>query len=65
MTVHGLDDFDTMVRVLDPSGAELAFNDDAVGRDAQVRVLVPGGERVTIQVEGFGGRGGAYEVTVT
>jgi hypothetical protein len=53
------------VRVLAGDGTQLAFNDDAIGRDAQVVVLVAGGQRVTVEVQGFASRAGRYEVEVT
>jgi hypothetical protein len=64
ITVRGRGGFDPTVTVLDPAGTQLAFNDDAIGRDAQVALTVPGGQTVAVEVAGFGGEGGDYTVEV-
>jgi hypothetical protein len=63
--VVGLDGFDPMVRVVGPDGTVLAENDDDEGLDSHVEVQLPGAATVTIEVLGFAGRPGRYEVTVT
>lgn len=65
VTVVGLQGFDPMVRVVGPDGAVLAENDDDDGLNSHVEVQLPGAATVTIEVLGFAGRPGTYEVTVT
>ena len=63
--VVGLQGFDPVVRVIAANGDVLAENDDFEGLDSHVEVQLPGGATATIEVLGFSGRPGRYEVTVS
>jgi hypothetical protein len=64
VAVVGLQGFDPVVRVIAPNGDVLAENDDSDGLDAHVEVQLPAAT-VTIEVQGYSGRPGRYEVTVS
>ena len=66
MTVRvlGQNGFDPVLTIKDDTGNVLGTNDDADGRDSRLTVSVPLDARVVIEVNGFGGSGGAYTVVV-
>lgn len=63
--VVGLFGFDPVVRVLGPGGDVLAEDDDSGdGQNSHVELQLPGASTVIVEVGGFDGRAGQYEVTV-
>lgn len=58
--------YDSVLAVRDPAGAELACNDDWAGtRSSQVEVVLAGGARIEVIVDGFRGRTGSYALRAT
>lgn len=59
------DEFDPVLALLGPNGAELAANDDA-DRSLNSRIVyaIPSNGTYTVLARSFGGNGGAYKVTV-
>jgi tetratricopeptide (TPR) repeat protein len=58
-------DFDTTLSLLDPSGAELAFNDDyARGLNSTIVYTLPTSGTYKVVARSLSGTGGSYEVVV-
>jgi len=62
--VLGQNGFDPVLTIRDDAGNLLGTNDDADGRDSRLTVAVPLDASIVIEVNGFGGSGGAYTVVV-
>ena len=60
----GQNGFDPVLTIKDDAGNLLGTNDDADGRDSRLTVAVPLDASIVIEVNGFGGSGGAYTVVV-
>lgn len=62
ITVHGLDGFDPMLRVVDSSGAEVAQNDDFDGQASLVTFVLSTSDRYEVEVVEFSGDAGFYSI---
>jgi hypothetical protein len=69
ISVRAVDDYDPVVTVRNQAGLQLGRDDDSgggpTGRDSLLRVTVPGGETVFVDVEEFSGDAGSYTIEVT
>jgi hypothetical protein len=66
ISVDGLDGFDPTVTVLTSDGGQLGFDDDGGEEqfDSLLELDVAAGQTVFVEVGGFGGQAGRYEVEV-
>lgn len=62
--VIGVDGFDPVALLLDPSGALVAQSDDADGLNALIEAALPADGTYLVQVSGYAGMGGAARITV-
>jgi hypothetical protein len=65
ITVQGIDGFDPFLRVLSDDAVLGEDDDGGDGTDSRLELSIPEGEQVVVEVSGFGGRAGPYEVLVT
>lgn len=69
IVVRGDDGFDPVVTVFGPDRQQLGRDDDGLGpppsRDSHLRITIPEGLTVTVEVTEFGGDAGSYTVEVT
>lgn len=56
---------DGSIHLYDSNGTELAFNDDAIGLDSELNILLTGGQQYWVLVEGFDiATGGAFALNI-
>ena len=67
ISVVGIDGFDPTVTVRTSDGIELGFDDDGGEEafDSLLRMEIAGGQRVIVEVAGFGSAGGSYTLEVS